>query len=157
MISIKQQTGATLFTALVFLLIMTLFAVSSINLSTVNLKIIGNMQLVKQMEAAAQGGIEEVINDPDYFVYPRKAFSNTAAVTIGNTTFAAGAINVANPMCIESKLASGYSAVVENVTPQDNTFILRATVDDPGIDGTENLVLVQGVGMRMLQGNCQWP
>ena len=156
MISIKNQSGATLFVALVFLLIMTLFAISSINLSTVNLRIIGNMQIVKQMEAAAQDGIEQVISNPNNFV-SLTAFSNPAPLTIGNTTFDTGQINVAKPMCIQSKLASGYSAVVENITPQENTFILRATVDDPDIDGTENLVLVQGIGMRMLQGYCVAP
>ena len=156
MISIKNQSGATLFVALVFLLIMTLFAISSINLSTVNLKIIGNMQIVKQMEAAAQDGIEQVISNPNYFVSLTE-FTNPTALTIGNTTFDAGKIKVSKPMCIQSRLAPGYSAVVENITPQENTFILRATVDDPDIDGVENLVLVQGIAMRMLQGYCVAP
>ena len=63
----QQQHGATLFVALIFLLIMTLFAISSINMSSVNLLIIGNMQAIKVMDAAAQDAIETKMNDSDNF------------------------------------------------------------------------------------------
>jgi len=144
----KYQSGATLFVALVFLLIMTLFAVSSINLSTINLKIVGNMQAIKQMEAAAQDSLEQVLSNSDYFTAPA-TFNQT--VTVANTDFD---VTVEPADCINSQTASGYSAVVENIIPQDNTFVLRTKVDDPDIDGAENLVTVQGVGLRMLAGNC---
>ena len=145
----KYQSGATLFVALVFLLIMTLFAVSSINLSTINLKIVGNMQAIKQMEAAALDSQEQVLSNSNFFTSPADF---TQTVTIANTDFN---VTVEAADCINSQTAAGYSAVVENIIPQDNTFVLRTKVDDPDIDGAENLVTVQGVGLRMLAGNCK--
>ncbi|MBI1732631.1 MAG: hypothetical protein HYR49_07665, partial [Gammaproteobacteria bacterium] len=50
----RYQSGATLVTAMIFLVIMTLFAVASINMSTVNFKIVANMQAQKLVDAAVQ-------------------------------------------------------------------------------------------------------
>ena len=146
----RNQQGVTLFVALIFLLIMTLFAVSSINLSTVNLRIVGNMQALKYMEAAAHDAIEQVLSDPDNFKTPASAPSSITS-TIAGTAYT---VSFATPDCIHSKTASGYSAVVQNIIPEDNTWEVVATVDDPLTAQAENIVFHQGVEMRMLQGSC---
>jgi len=51
---LRNQTGATLLVALIFLVMMTMFAVTAINMSTVNLRIVGNTQISKALDAAAQ-------------------------------------------------------------------------------------------------------
>ena len=56
----QRQSGATLIVALIMLIMMTVLAVSAINLSTINLKIVGNMQSQKAMDAAAQDAIEQI-------------------------------------------------------------------------------------------------
>ncbi|NNE36715.1 MAG: hypothetical protein HKN08_00295 [Gammaproteobacteria bacterium] len=147
MISIQKQHGATLFVALIFLLIMTLFAITSINMSTVNLRIVGNMQAVKYMDAAAQEAIEQKISDSASF--SSSVGATTVASTVSGTTFT---VNVGAPDCIDSQTAAGYSAVVENIIPEDNTWEIVATVTD-NVTGAASSIH-QGVEMRMLAGNC---
>ncbi len=140
--NLQTQAGATLITALVFLMIMTMFAVSSINMSTVNFRIIANMQAQKQMDAAVQDAIEQTMSS-------MAQFSLTPA---GSTiTTAMGDVGVAAPDCIDSQIATGYSAVVES-TPEDNTWELSATLTDD-VTGAVSTIH-QGVEIRMLKGNC---
>ncbi|MGY8815360.1 MAG: pilus assembly PilX family protein [Gammaproteobacteria bacterium] len=143
----QQQHGATLFVALIFLLIMTLFAISSINMSSVNLLIIGNMQAIKVMDAAAQDAIETKMNDSDNFGIAIAA--STVGSTVSGTSFT---VNVDAPECIDSQTAGGYSAVAESIIPEDNTWELTATVTDTITGATSTIH--QGIEMRMLAGNC---
>jgi len=145
--NIRNQRGATLFVALIFLLIMTLYAITSINMSTVNLRIVGNMQAVKYMDSAAQEAIEQKISNSDSFA--SSVGATTVNSTISGTNFT---VNVAAPDCIDSQTAAGYSAVVENIIPEDNTWEISATVTDNVTGATSTIH--QGVEMRMLAGNC---
>ena len=151
---IQHQQGATLFVAMMLLLIMTLFAVSSINMSTVNLKIVGNMQAIKQMEAVTQDAIEQMLSDEDQYGL------STAASTISTSvSTATGSFNVVvemdKPICIDSQTASGYSAVVGNIIPEDNTWEVQAHAED-SVTGA-NIDIHQGIQIRMLAGNCPDP
>ena len=138
-----RQGGIVLFMALMFLVMMTLFAVSSINMSTINLKIVGNMQALKTMDAEAQVAIEQMISSMDQFNL------TPAASTVSTST---GTVNVAAPECIDSRTATGYSAVVGNIIPEDNTWEVTATITDNVTGATSTIH--QGVEIRMLAGNC---
>ena len=61
-------------------------------------------------------------------------------------------VNVSAPDCIDSRVATGYSAVVQNIIPEDNTWELVATVTDD-VTGASSTIH-QGVEIRMLAGNC---
>lgn len=147
MMTIKRQRGITLFIALIFLLIMTLFAVSSINMSTTNLRIIGNMQAAKQMDAAAQDAIEQKLSDNTNF-----GTAVAASSVIGSVAGVDYVVDVNAPACIDSQVATGYSAVVQNIIPEDNTWEIVATVSDSVTGATSTIH--QGVEIRMLAGNC---
>lgn len=71
----RRQRGATLITALVMLIVLTLLVVSGIRSSSTNLRIAGNMQIQEEATAAAQQAIENVIST---------AVFNTAPQTVGN-------------------------------------------------------------------------
>src|SRR5258708_13150595 len=76
-----SQQGATLIVSLIMLVAMTLFAVSAINLSTMNLKIAGNMQAQRLMEMAAQHAIERMLSTPpDYSLTPTTQPSTTSVL-----------------------------------------------------------------------------
>lgn len=139
----NAQRGATLITALFFLLIMTLFAVSSVNMSTVNFRIVGNMQAQKQMDASVQDAIERKLSG-------MAQFNLTPAATTVSTEM--GIVKVAAPECIDSQTATGYSAVVTDIIPEDNTWELTATITD-SVTGAVSTIH-QGVEIRMLAGNC---
>lgn len=132
--------------ALVMLVLLTMLAVSAINLSTTNLKIVGNMQAQKYMDAAAQEAIEKVMSVSDTFTSP----STTTVTTImGNVT-------VSQAVCLGGQTAKGYSAVITNIIPQDNTWEIIATTDPDPLTGATSTIH-QGVQMRMLAGNCPAP
>ena len=140
------QHGATLIVALVMLVLLTMLAVSSINLSTTNLKIVGNMQAQKYMDAAAQDAIEQAMSTSDTFTAPS---STTVSTVMGN-------VFVSQAVCLGGQTAKGYSAVVSNIIPQDNTWELIATTDPDPVTGA-TATIHQGVQMRMLAGNCPAP
>lgn len=63
-----RQRGATLLVSLIMLVVLTLFAVTAINLSNTNLRIVGNMQMQSEATAAAQLAIENVISTSDFII-----------------------------------------------------------------------------------------
>ena len=140
---IKKQSGAVLFVSLILLVMMTLFAVSSINMSTINLKIVGNMQAIKTMDANAQDAIEQILSDMDQFSLTPSASTIVSSIS---------SVTVLAPACIDSRTATGYSAVVGNIIPEDNTWEITAQVTDSVTGATSNIH--QGVEIRMLAGNC---
>jgi Tfp pilus assembly protein PilX len=143
MISYRRQQGVVLFISLVMLVMMTLFAVSSINLSTVNLRIVGNMQAIKAMDADAQAAIEQTISTMD-------SFNLTPTATTITGSLATVTVNA--PVCLDSQTARGYSAVASAIIPEDNVWEVSATVTDNVTGATSTIH--QGVEIRMLAGNC---
>ena len=139
---LHRQKGATLFVALVLLVVMTMFAVSSINMGTTNLKVVNNMQATKVLDAEANAAIEQVVSDATKFTSPS---STTVSTTYGTVT-------VDTPVCVESRPATGYSALNTTIIPEDNTWELVATVSDTVTGGSSTIHA--GVSMRMLAGNC---
>lgn len=145
--SFKQQRGATLLVSLIMLVVLTLFAVTGFNLSSVNLRIAGNFQMQKTMEAAAQEAIEQVI-------------SSSASFGGGSQTITVGTYNVTvtglaagtGPKCNYAVTAKGYTKKIGELTPEDTDWELRAAVSDTS-SGAQ-ATLVQGVRVRLLSGNC---
>ncbi len=70
------QRGATLLVALIMLVLLTLFAVSALNTSSTNLKVVGNMQARSEAFNASQQAIETVISSPLFLTNPANAVLN---------------------------------------------------------------------------------
>ena len=68
-----RQRGATLVIALIMLVLLTLFAVSSMNTANTNLRVVGNMQSKNEALYAAQETIEAVISTPQFIADPANA------------------------------------------------------------------------------------
>ena len=77
-------------------------------------------------------------------------FTLTPGVSTISTSM--GIVSVSVPDCLDSEVATGYSAVVESIIPEDNTWELTATLTD-SITGAVSTIH-QGVRIRMLAGNC---
>jgi len=60
---LRRQRGATLLISLIMLVLLTMFAVSAITLSTSTSKIVGNMQAKKNADAIAQRIVDQVISE----------------------------------------------------------------------------------------------
>jgi hypothetical protein len=71
-----SQGGATLLVSLIMLVMLTLFAISAMNSSTTNLKVVGNMQAQAEAQAAAQAAIETALSTPTFTSNPNNAIPN---------------------------------------------------------------------------------
>lgn len=72
----RREEGATLLVALIMLTVLMMFVVSSLNTSTTNLKVVGNMQSKNEALAATQEAIETVISTPQFISTPANAVLN---------------------------------------------------------------------------------
>jgi len=101
--SIRRQRGTTLVIALIMLVLLTLFAVSSLNTSRTNLKVVGNMQNKNEALNASQQTIEAVISTPQFIANPANAVPTPCGA--------------ANTMCTDVT-GDGVADFTTTLTPQ---------------------------------------
>jgi hypothetical protein len=75
----NRQRGVVLIVGLIMLMVMTVLALTTLNLGKSSLQIVGNMQLRKQVIAAAQEGIEDAISTTRLFLSPTSIYINPCA------------------------------------------------------------------------------
>ena len=99
MLAKKSQSGATLITALIMLIVLTLLVVSGIRASNTNLRIAGNMQMQEETVAAAQQAIEGVISNT---TFTTSSAILTIPIDIDNNGTTDYTATVAAPVCASS-------------------------------------------------------
>ena len=150
------QRGATLLVTLIMLVVLTLFAVTAFNLSSVNLKIVGNFQYQKEAESNVQQALAQVVSSIAIFEAP--AVTNLCVP--GGTAPPCAAnqqnITIDRPRCNYVTAARGYTKVLGQLTPEDTNWEVRGSYTDSRTNARS--AIVQGVSVRMLSGNCpKWP
>ncbi len=75
-VPLRAQRGATLLVALIMLVLLTMFAISSLNTATTNLKVVGNMQAKAEASNVAQEAIETVLSTTQFITSPANAVLN---------------------------------------------------------------------------------
>lgn len=150
MISNRLQRGATLMVTLVMLIILTLFALTAFNLSGVNLKIVRNYQDQKSIEGVVQQAIEQVISTVTIFTAP--AATDVCVNGTGGGCTGGYLVHLDKPTCNYLTPASGYTKKVGELTPEDTNWEVRASYTDAL--SKASIVIVQGVAVRLLAGNC---
>lgn len=136
-----HQRGAVLLVSLIMLVMLTLIVVSSINLSTADLRIVGNRQSKMAMSHSAQQAIEQVINSIAVFDAPAPQ-----TITVNGVP-----VSVTAPVCLGTSPAAGYTAV-SNVTVYDTHWSLTATATDPMTGATATVT--QGVRISLPTNYC---
>ncbi len=126
--NLRQQTqrGATLIITLVMLVVLTLFAITSLNTANSNLKVVGNMQARTEAANIAQEAIETVISSTLFTTNP----ANAVLAPCGS----------ANTLCtdINSDGVTDYTTVLNpaprciTVTPILNSALVLTNADDLG-------------------------
>lgn len=71
--SIRHQQGTTLIIALIMLVLLTLFAVSSLKTAKTNLLVVGNMQMKNEALNVSQESIEKTLSTPQFINDPANA------------------------------------------------------------------------------------
>jgi hypothetical protein len=77
-----KQQGSTLVVTLIFLVLMSLFAVNAFNSSSTNLRVVGNMEARQESMAAAQLGVEQTISSTLFASNPDGVAANALPVDI---------------------------------------------------------------------------
>lgn len=152
---IRRQSGATLLVSLIMLVVLTLFAVTMFNLSSVNLKIVGNFQQQRATEATVQQAIEQVMSTVTFFNAAPAATCMPSGNAPSGTPLACASpadVLIDKPKCNYTTAAKGYTKKVGELTPEDTNWDVRASFTDPVTKAS--VAIVQGVAVRMLAGNC---
>ena len=142
----QRQQGSTLLVSLIFLVVITLFGVSAVNTSNLNLRIAANTQFQQQALAAAQLGIEKALGSVTTFTTPSVQTMALDVNKDGATDYTA---SVSAATCLSSKAARGYSAeyCATGACPNDTNWELVSTVNDTATGA--KITLRQGVKVRL--------
>lgn len=96
----NRQHGATLVTALIMLVVLTLLVTSAITSSTTNLRIAGNMQVKEEAVAAAQQAVDQVASN-DFTKRPALV-AGPVPIDINHDGVTDYTANIATPTCNNS-------------------------------------------------------
>lgn len=165
----RAQRGAALVVSLIMLVVITLFALAVINMSTVGLRVASNEQIKTQSIAGAQQAIEQVVSTN----FPANPQPLTVAVDINGDGAADYNVAVAKPVCnnavpiklveldiaqasdvacFASAAASGSGAVGSagsgNSVCSNTQWDVAATATDALSSGA-TVTVHQGVGQRV--------
>jgi hypothetical protein len=134
----QRQQGTTLLIALIFLVILTLFAVSGMNTGIINLRTANNVQLMIEAEYAAQRQIELMLSSVTGFM------TAVDPVYVDEGTIRT---DVERPTCLSTRPAPDYPYEFQASAPKDTVWEVVATATDTTF-GTK-VILRQGVRIRM--------
>src|SRR5262249_51976713 len=95
---VRAQRGAALVVSAIMLVLITLFALAVINMSTANLRVANNEQIKAQSVASAQQAIEQVASTN----FPANPQPTTVAVDINHDGSTDYNVAVAKPVCNNS-------------------------------------------------------
>jgi len=139
----KRQAGASLLISLIMLVVLTLMAMSSMNLNNTSLKIVGNMQSQKALENAAQEASATILGSFSNFAVP---VPTPPAMTVNGYP-----VTVTTPVCKKAAIAFGYQ-FDDPLAPEDTNWEVQASTSD-SLTGAAT-VLHNGVKIRLPAGNC---
>lgn len=144
------QKGATLIIAMIFLIIMSLFAVNAFKSSTSNLKIIGNMQARQESIAVGQKAIEETISSSLFTINPKLVADTPVSVdVVGNGVPYVARLNPV-PNCFRTKAIK--STELNLAVPADLACMRSSKVEQGGLD----LVDTEAGAGDSLCANSEW-
>lgn len=171
----SRQRGAVLIVSLIMLVVMTLLGLAAINSSTINLKIINNMQTRQEAMSAAQMAVNQVLSSGGYFLDPSTAPTSIPVDINGNgtadytVTLTQPCLLIARPIknselsytnaddrqCLAASSGQntgimGQAAAGGGISEcAQVTFRINATVHDTTFGTATNVQLVEGVWLRL--------
>ena len=133
-----HQRGATMVVSMIMLLLLTLVAVTSLNLSRSSLQIVANLQGRNQDLVTANSISEQVISTTQFFTTPATpmnfngAPSNTATVDVYGDGKTVLNVTVTPPRCIAAQPIPVTALVMSN---SDDAGCSRGTSQNFGVAG----------------------
>ena len=129
----SSQRGATLVIAMIMLILLTLFVLAAINMSSINFRIMSNTQARNEALAAAQQAIEQVATTN----FPAAPAAVAVTVDVGGGAIAGTTnyvVSVATPVC-QNSIPIKYLEL--NITDSSDWPCFGSAVPpDPSLAGT---------------------
>lgn len=122
----NRQRGATLLITLTMLVMLTLFAITSLNTANTNLKVVGNMQARNEATNIAQEVIETVLSSPLFISNP----TNAILAPCGSTNTVCTDINADGTNDYTTVLSPAPKCVT--VVPIKNAALVLSNPEDLG-------------------------
>ncbi len=145
---LRRQRGATLVIALIFLVLVTLFAVSGVNTGVNNLRTANNQQMIVEAEFAAQQQVESVLNSVGPFENAATTPASTAVdVDANGDGYNDFKVTTYRPKCLSIVPAPGYSYEFASSAPKDTVWEVISDAKDAVFGAS--ISLRQGVKIRM--------
>lgn len=119
--TICRQRGAVLLVSLIFLVLMTLFAVTAYNMGKTSLQAVGNMQQRNQTLVAAQEAINDAISSTKFITSPTAVLSNGSnamKVDINGDGKEDVEVNVKPPTCIKAQILKN-AVLLKDANPSE--------------------------------------
>lgn len=128
-----RQRGATLVIALIFLVLMSLFAMSAFDNSNANMRVVGNTQARQEAVAAAQVAVEQTLSSPAFSSTPDSVAANPVLVDVdGNGTADYQAQLTPRPTCFRAKPIK--TAELDPALPADLACMRSGVVTTGGLE-----------------------
>ena len=143
----QRQRGTTLLIALIFLVILTLFAVSGMNTGVINLRTANNAQMMLEAEYAAQQQIEAVLSGVTPFVTAVLGAATVTNIDVNGDSYTDFVVTTQPPICLSMVPAPGYSYEFAASAPKDTVWHVSATATDSVFGATSSMR--QGVKVRL--------
>lgn len=151
MTTLNRQRGATLLVAMIFLVLMSLFAISAFKSSTSNLRIVGNMQARQESVAVAQKAIEQTISSTLFTTNPQQVANTPLPVDIdGDGTADYTARLDPKPACYRTKPIK--SSELNPDLDADLACMKSGTVQLGGLDSAD----ASATAGNSLCANSEW-
>ena len=124
--AMRRESGATLMVTLIMLIMLTLFAISAMNTSLMNLRMTGNMQARTEALDATQRIIETAISTTRFIEFPADVIvgpcsgANTVCTDLnGDGVFELVTALNPNPACVQAKVTKVSELTIVGPTSQD--------------------------------------
>ena len=141
----NAQRGATLVIAMIMLILITLFVLAAVNMSSINFKVMSNEQARNESIGATQQAIEQVIST-NFPTNPQPVTVNVDINGDGNTDYTA---NIAKPTCLNSVPIKTDDPQLSVTNPNDIACFASSASSTSGIVPAVS-------GGNSLCSNTQW-
>ena len=132
----SSERGTALVVALIFLILMSLFAISAFDGSSTNLRVVGNMQSRQEAIGAAQLAVEQTISTPTFSTNPDIVAANAVNVDVdGNGTADYRVTMTPQPNCYRARPIK--TVELDATLPADLACMKSGVVNDGGLDDGE--------------------
>lgn len=151
MIHHTNERGFSLFMSLIFLVLLSLFAVSAFNSSTGGARIVSNTQVRQEVVAAAQKAIGDIVSSSAFSTAPALVGATPVAVDINGDGVTDYTVNVTpQPKCYRTTTIK--STTLDSTSASDLACIQSSVVGNSGFDYQDSPVTAG----NSLCANTEW-